>query len=144
MLPVTVAATAALGVAAGVTVSVLTSPSSISGDSVRSSALSISGDSVRSSALSISGDSVRSSRAGSTGSAGAAAGASSLAALPKVKPVTGNASVVGYPPAASFALETKAVVPSVTVPPEAHLGCRSHDRRAGHAAADGADRRCRG
>jgi peptidoglycan DL-endopeptidase CwlO len=110
-LPVGVAATAALGVAAGVTISAFTDPSGISGDSGRTSAISISGDSI--SGDSISGDGISGDTARSV------AGISSVAALPRVQPVTGNASVVGYAPASSFALETKTVVPAVRVPPHA-------------------------
>ena len=103
-LPAGVAATAALGVAAGTTVSVLTGPSGVSGNS-------ISGDSGRSSASSISGDSAGPAQAGGTGSDVAA-----LTALPSVRPVTGNAPVVGYAPVSSLTLDVRAAVPSVSVP----------------------------
>jgi len=122
-LPVGIAATAALGVAAGVTVSAFTASSSISGDSGRSSAASISGDSVSGDSASggsnsgngISGDSI----SGDSISGDSAAGVSSVAALPDVRPVTGNASVVDYAPATSLALETRTVVPAVTAPKRA-------------------------
>jgi peptidoglycan DL-endopeptidase CwlO len=107
-LPVGIAATAALGVTAGVTVSAFTGPSSISGDSVRSSATSISGDGVsgaNSSGASISGDSI---------SGDSATDVAAVTALPAVRPVTGSASVVGYAPATSMTLESKTVIPAVT------------------------------
>jgi peptidoglycan DL-endopeptidase CwlO len=116
-LPVGIAATAALGVAAGVTVSAFTGPSSFPGDSGRSSASSISGDSISgdgTSGSSISGDSISGDSI-----SGDSAGVSSVAALPDVKPVTGSASVVNYAPATSLALEAKAVVPAVTAPARA-------------------------
>jgi peptidoglycan DL-endopeptidase CwlO len=110
-LPVGIAATAALGVAAGVTVSAVANPSSISGDGT--SAISISGDSADSGSgasgsipgNSISGDSI---------SGDTATDVAAVAALPDVKPVTGNAPVVGYAPATTMALQSKAVIPAVT------------------------------
>jgi cell wall-associated NlpC family hydrolase len=109
VLPAGVAATAALGVAAGATVSVLAGPSSISGDS-------ISGDPGNSSASSISGDSISGDSAGSAQAPGAGSDIAALAGLPNVKPVTGNAPVVGYAPVSSLTLDSRAVVPSVSVP----------------------------
>jgi peptidoglycan DL-endopeptidase CwlO len=100
-LPVGIAATAALGVAVGVTVSASTGPSGISRD--RTSAISISGDSA-SAGDSISGDSV---------SGDSATALASVAALPDVKPVTGNTPVVGYAPATTMAMQSRAVVPAV-------------------------------
>jgi peptidoglycan DL-endopeptidase CwlO len=111
-LPAGVAATAALGVAAGATVSVLAGPSSTSGDS-------ISGDPGRSSASSISGDSISGDSAGSAQPGGTASGIAALAGLRNVKPVTGNAPVVGYAPASSLTLDFRAAVPSVSVAPRA-------------------------
>lgn len=111
-LPAGIAATAALGVAAGVTVSAFTSPSSISGDGT--SAISISGDSADSgsgiSGNSISGDSI----SGDSISGDSATDVAAVAALPDVKPVTGNTSVVGYAPATTMAMQSKAVIPAVT------------------------------
>jgi cell wall-associated NlpC family hydrolase len=119
-LPVGIAATAALGVVAGVTISVLAQPPSISGDSGRSSAASISGDSApgaSASGSSISGDSISGdSISGDSISGDSAAGVSALAALPSVKPVTGNASVVDYAPATTMTLQAKVVVPAVPAP----------------------------
>jgi cell wall-associated NlpC family hydrolase len=110
-MPAGIAATAALGVAAGVTVSAFTSPSSISGD--RTSAISISGDSASASDASgnsISGDSI----SGDSISGDSAVDVASVTALPDVKPVTGNTPVVGYAPATSMAMQFKAVIPAVT------------------------------
>jgi cell wall-associated NlpC family hydrolase len=104
-LPVGVAATAVLGVAAGATISAVATPPSTSGDSGQTSAISISGDRI-SGDRSISGDAARSVARGA-----------SAAQLPRVKPATGKTSVVGYAPASTFALDTKTVIPAVTAPP---------------------------
>jgi cell wall-associated NlpC family hydrolase len=108
-LPAGVAATAVLGVIAGVTISTVATPSSISGDSGRTSAISISGDSI--SGDSISGDSISGDAARSV------ARAASAAKLPRVKPATGKASVVSYAAASTLTLDTRTVVPAVTAPP---------------------------
>lgn len=114
-MPVGIAATAALGVAAGVTVSAF-APSSISGDGT--SAISISGDGADSgsgASGSISGDSISGdSISGDSISGDTATDVAAVTALPDVKPVTGNTSVVGYAPATTMAMQSKAVIPAVT------------------------------
>jgi cell wall-associated NlpC family hydrolase len=117
MLPAAVAATAALGVAAGVTVSVVNDPSSISGDSGRSSAISISGDTVQAPGGAAPGSAA--SGGAVSGRTTARSAVPSVAGLPKVKPVTGNTAVVGYAPVSSLSLDTKTVVPAVAAPPQA-------------------------
>src|SRR5947207_14645393 len=110
-VPVAVATTAALGVAAGVTVSAFTNASSISGDGT--SAISISGDSAdsgSSAAGSTSGDSI----SGDSISGDTATDVAAVAELPDVKPVTGNTSVVGYAPATTMTTRSTAVIPAVT------------------------------
>ena len=115
-LPVGIAATAVLGVAAGVTVSAFTGPS-ISGDSGGSSAVSISGDG--NDPGSISGNSISGDSISGDSISGDSASVASVAALPDVKPVTGSASVVDYAPAATMAQSEKTVIPAVSVPGKA-------------------------